>query len=317
MKTMKKSMVVTTVLMVLLLIVALSTATFAWYTAQSQVSVTDTLVSSANSTSASLAIDRTNSISSTNSKVTITVSENLTPMVPKIEPKVYKAAAGSDPEVPATTYTAFTADGNFTTQSVDNDAKFNGIGQKATPATIETVANTTDSQSATSFYVINTNRDNATTNEVQAKVTIATEGYTPFVATAENFDANKANLYTKDGTKFTAVATDATFDGSATYYKANVNIAKFLRVAMFVDGAYYATWSGDTTSVATAYGEIENQAVSTSMTTYNASANGASVSIGKIAASTAKKIELVVWFDGVLLGNEDAGAMASFTISFE
>lgn len=55
-KTMKKSMFFTTVLMVVLLIVALSTATFAWFSANNTVTATQTTMTAATSTSASIEI---------------------------------------------------------------------------------------------------------------------------------------------------------------------------------------------------------------------------------------------------------------------
>lgn len=55
-KTMKKSMFFTTILMVVLLIVALSTATFAWFSANNTVTATQTTMTAATSTSASIEI---------------------------------------------------------------------------------------------------------------------------------------------------------------------------------------------------------------------------------------------------------------------
>ncbi|MGN1042242.1 MAG: hypothetical protein ACI4SK_02020, partial [Christensenellales bacterium] len=313
MKTMKKSMFITTIMMVVLLVVALSTATFAWYTAQANVTVTNTLVTAANSTSASLAIDKTASIASTNSSVDLTIvgssaNDTVAPMVPTAAP-----TATDDGD-----YAAFVD--SFYQQSVDNANKFNGNGVAVTPATIKGVkAGDSAATNETEFYVINTNRDNATA-DIKATLTIKADGYMPdtTVTTEEAFNDKKATLFTKSGNTFVAVADDASYSDAETYYKANANIAKFLRVAMFVDGKYVATWSGDTIDVATYHGTITNQAnATTSLSHYDASANGAQISIGSIAASSAKKVQFVVWYDGVLLGNADAGATAQFTVSFQ
>lgn len=56
MKHMKKSMFITTVMMVVLLIVAVSTATFAWYTSSNTVNTVATQVNSAQSTGANISI---------------------------------------------------------------------------------------------------------------------------------------------------------------------------------------------------------------------------------------------------------------------
>ncbi len=57
MKHMKKSMFFSTILMVVLLIVALSTATFAWFTSNEQVSATETKLTAAKSSEANITID--------------------------------------------------------------------------------------------------------------------------------------------------------------------------------------------------------------------------------------------------------------------
>lgn len=77
---MKKSMVVTTIVMVLLLVVALSTATFAWYTSNNQANATATELTSATSSSANIALGWSATANTTT--VTFEAGTNLVPMVP-------------------------------------------------------------------------------------------------------------------------------------------------------------------------------------------------------------------------------------------
>lgn len=85
MKHMKKSMFITTVMMVVLLIVAVSTATFAWYTSSNTVNTVATQVNSAQSTGANISIGWTESTPvGTSSLEFYTNSTPFSPMVPTI-----------------------------------------------------------------------------------------------------------------------------------------------------------------------------------------------------------------------------------------
>ena len=80
MKT-KKSMFITTILMVAVLIVAVSTATFAWYTSATQLEATTAVVSSASSTSADIAITK-DLATPTGTSIALTGTGDVLPMVP-------------------------------------------------------------------------------------------------------------------------------------------------------------------------------------------------------------------------------------------
>ena len=118
----------------------------------------------------------------------------------------------------------------------------------------------------------------------------------------------------ESGEVYTPVASDANYVTGTTYYKVT-NICKCLRIAMFVDGKYVATWAGEGSSY---HGTIQkNHSANEITTTFTTTANGTEVNIGTINALSAKQIQLVIWYDGVVLGNADAGANASFTVSFQ
>lgn len=300
---MKKSMLISTVLMVVLLVVAISTATFAWYTSNTQVNVTNTAISSAASTSASLSIDTTANTNSTNSSITITMGADLQPMIPTTAPSATDTI---------TTYDAFI--GSFTTANVNNAGIFTGNGGSTNPAKISQVkAGAAEASSQESFFVINTNKENDT--DVEAVVTIATTGYMKLNSEPANWSTNYTDYYTVvDGEYVAVTGESAPVFADGTYYTANANIANHLRVAMFVGNNYVGTWA--TTAADTRYGTISNGDDSSALASYAASANSTAINIGNFAALGSKEIKLVAWFDGNALTVTDAGAIAVFSVTF-
>lgn len=86
MKTMRKSMFISTVLMVVLLIVALSTATFAWFSANNTVIATQTTMTAATSTDANITIGWTTDPSEMGSSISFDSASALHPTIPKLKP---------------------------------------------------------------------------------------------------------------------------------------------------------------------------------------------------------------------------------------
>ena len=82
MKNAKKSMFITTILMVAVLIVAVSTATFAWYTSSGVVNASSTELSTATTSDANIAIGWAQN--ATNTKVDFEPATGLVPMVPSV-----------------------------------------------------------------------------------------------------------------------------------------------------------------------------------------------------------------------------------------
>ena len=185
MKTMKKSMFITTIMMVVLLVVALSTATFAWYTAQSSVSVTSTSVSSASSNSASLVIDTAAAgIDASNSSITLTTSQSIAPMI-------YHSA--SDPTTDVT-YEAF-MNNSFYTCVVDNDGNLVNPASATTAGQIDTVTGSGEAKSQNYFVLTNVGG----TSLGSLKITVNTTHYS-FVAKVVEAGGSTTGLYeTNDG----------------------------------------------------------------------------------------------------------------------
>lgn len=86
MKHSKKSLFITTIMMVVLLVAALSTATYAWYTSSNTVSTSETQVNSAESTGANISIGWADNTPVGVSKLTFkTIETKYAPMVPTID----------------------------------------------------------------------------------------------------------------------------------------------------------------------------------------------------------------------------------------
>lgn len=145
MKNAKKSMFITTILMVAVLIVAVSTATFAWYTSSTQVTASEAVVSSASSSSADISIGWTDAAKDT----TIALAGG-----PAVQPMVPTATIAEDAETIA-----------FNTAPMNTLNQFTADGGNATPWSINVEDNT-------SFFVINNNIN----EDVTVKMTATFEG---------------------------------------------------------------------------------------------------------------------------------------------
>ena len=148
---MKKSLLLS-IVMTLVLVVAMSTATFAWYVAQSNVSASSTTVKAGSSTASSLAIDAVGvtDATATNTSVALTLSETVLPAAPL-------AAIEKNKPMP----TLYGAPKNNANQFTDD-------GDAVVPAAITAVDGDTDSANDF-FYVSNTHDQNSV--NVQAKIT--------------------------------------------------------------------------------------------------------------------------------------------------
>lgn len=95
MKKMKKSMFITTLMMVVLLIVAISTSTFAWFSANDTVSATQTTMTAATSSAANIAIGWAEADAYMGSTISFANGTDLAPATPTYQPTVggYTTAA--------------------------------------------------------------------------------------------------------------------------------------------------------------------------------------------------------------------------------
>lgn len=159
MKNAKKSMFITTILMVAVLIVAVSTATFAWYTASNTGSATTAVVTSASASDANIAVGWTADAETTS--IVFNGSQTVSPMVPN-------AALATDQDISSITFQTanistegeFGTPGTATPWTVDNALIANGEGTED-----DVAAGTYDS-----FFVINHNINAGATVTVKANI---------------------------------------------------------------------------------------------------------------------------------------------------
>ena len=134
MKSTKKSLFITTIAMVVLMVVALSTATFAWYTSTGNGSASQANLVAAQSNAANVAVGWDANATTTSITFAADAAE-VSPMAPKATPTADML------------YTAL----ELETATLDALGQFNANGSTATPWTVS------DGAEATSFYVINRN----------------------------------------------------------------------------------------------------------------------------------------------------------------
>ena len=164
MKNTKRSMLITTVLMVVVLVVAISTSTFAWYTASSSGSATSAEITSAQSSSANIAVGWTNTATTSTIAFYNTPGTTVAPMCPT-------EALATKTGTPAFYTNDLSAGGVFNNNrtnanpwTVQNAEIDNGEGVPATPA-----------GEFTSFYVVNNNVNAAATVNMTMTATHANE----------------------------------------------------------------------------------------------------------------------------------------------
>ena len=309
-------MFISTILMVVVLVVALSTATFAWYTAQSSVMATDTTLTSATSQSASLALADNESAGANADGIsvalTMTSAGSVSPMVPNAAyttgtTTYAETVLGKGDGFPQIFYSA----------PVDISGKFTHNGQTATPATISkiTISNRSGAQSPVSkdhFYIVNTNGTNTT--GAQVAVNFVTDGYTLIHERPNNWTTSYGSYFSKEGDNYTALASETAWTPD-TYYVENSKIAENLRVAVFSDDKLVNVWAWKNGAIAH-YGTITQNNAGSALSEGATVQNETAVSLGDIAPLGSKKIQVVAWFNGVTMTIDDAGLPAIFSLTF-
>lgn len=323
MKTMKKSMFITTIMMVVLLVVALSTATFAWYTAQSNVTATKTIVTSASSNSASLVIDTSavTDVNANNSSVdlTVTASNSNVPLI------YYSAQA----PVAGVAYNTFRD--SFYTMNVTNDGRIVESVTSTTSAGTITTVKGSETAAATQNYFVLTNVGGNVVTSLKTIVKIDADNY---VATTVTTGASVAGLYTLNNNIYTVLGADAVAEEGTTYYTKTTN--NNLRVAVFAgtdansmvlkgvygnNVKYTSTLAKNDDTNPLKAGENANTALAQQDFGSLVKASEAELEIATNVSASAGSgsavfVSVVVWFEGSAMNNSLAGTAAHFTMSF-
>jgi len=239
-----KRLLLTTLIMILVMLAGLSTATFAWFSANNRVSAGRISFEARTADVTNLAIGW--DVTSTEKSIEFKLPEAIGPMIPT-----------SAPTVNTTTYGDFYE--SFRTASIDDET-----GTFNTPPDIVRPCKLSGERAGTvldTFYVINRNE----TEKVLVSILSAIDGY------------NQPRL----------------------------------RVAVFVDGVFVRVLMS-TPSDGSHYGEIVNGAEADDFNTFSSNENFEL----EIEAGSYATVQLLAWYDGVLLEDEHGGQIANFAVTF-
>jgi hypothetical protein len=276
-KTTKKSMFAVTLLIVVLLIAAVATATYAWFTVQTSVTATGALVTTATAEGANLSIgwDRTTAESGVGFRIDFEdVTGGLNPMA------LTSLLASATPET------------NFWRSNVANNLLANPQIADAARLSERGVG------TADAFFLANTdtaqNFSAVAINAVIAPVVLVEGEGTHNLTGQALIDQNADNVIAAALTRvavYTRVA-GSTDDFALVGIFASVNEATTVVMAM-------------PTNSTTPQAEGTNDSARTS---HNIT--------GGLAAGATLEVVVVAWFDGYLLQNHNAGGSATITLNF-
>ena len=327
MKSMKKSMFITTILMVVLLIVALSTATFAWYTSNSQVTVSATTVNTASSSAANIEFvwKQGSGVVYNGTSVEFTSGAGIEPMVPAAIPEANAAVSSVSfigAPVNSTGLNFAAASGSKTPWSQNYVSVAAGSSYSVTES--EPVNWSTH---YTTYYTRSGASEPYTYSKVPVQAPIPTWAAATYysltsstndpytvpsgVTVTELYIANRAT----SGSTGTLTLT-ATFDAGTV----DRDLADALRLAVFFGNQYKGTLASTACQVSyAANGSWTNGAtVATEVIrtdSYLAVAGSTGVELGSINAATETALVIVAWYDGNMLGNPQAGGNATFALN--
>ena len=245
---MKKRLLITSIVMMIVVAVVLSTATFAWFTSNTSVSASTMTLKASVSDAAALGIGWTGKAAGTS--ISSDIYEKLQPMAPKSMDgsSVIALANGADYEY---------SEGhiNFYSSTVKEEAgsiKFNNNGAEQNPMVYH--SDDLDPQ-VDSFYIRNLSKVNTISN-VTVKA-VFPGGDATYNVTADIKPVTGKNYYIYNGTTFTKVEDATIADGfvsNVTYYELASAYVLSADTAVDVDTTYYTfAVTADTTFEANTY----------------------------------------------------------------
>ena len=326
---MKKRLLITSIVMMLVVAVALSTATYAWFTSNANVTASTVNITAATNEADALGIGWTGGSAST-FIIANDAEGTFKPMAPAF-------LLNSTTTDSVTFYTA-TIKSEAGTEVFNDDVKSSVDAQN--PIAPYTFTN----GSATSFYIKNLSTANSVDN---VRVT-ATFG-TGYEETEDTTFATAKTYYKKDDKGFfvaLVAGTDYTADETTiaskdfTVYEATAKAdgSGLIRVAIFTkesgDASY--TLKGVLSKTPAANDTTIANATNTAAADMKVVANGATSACGKITSvgyvdlttsglasnpngnTAAAQVDIIVkvWYDGVVLNDDTAGSMANVSLNF-
>jgi len=180
-----KSLFISTIAMVVLLVVALATGTFAWYSAQSQVTATNAKITTAEVTNASINLTWNAAADPAAGDLTSTTfgAKQIGPMIPTSLLADY-VTGGTPSGTPPV----------FTTATIENISGTNYFKDNGT--TVNAWEETDETLTSNSLYVMNLNPS----SDVYVRPSVTFEDPTPYVAAkpVDNFDLLRVAIYSQD-----------------------------------------------------------------------------------------------------------------------
>lgn len=319
MKHTKRSMLITTILMVAVLVVAISTSTFAWYTSNTAVSATETTLGSASSSSANLEFvwKSGSNVLYRGTEVSFTGVNTIQPMVPTAN---FEAGTTADTAI---TFVGSTVDATNTI--------FTNGSSLQTPWTQQYTSTAT----GTEYALVDAEpADWATAYTTYFTKNGETYVPVPYGASAPAFAQNQFYSKTESTSDDYGLASGITVtnlylansatDGTSGALELSISVTdntnnildEALRVAVCIDGIYkgtLASFAGSTTYYATDGSWDAQDTVAESLSSNTTAVN--KISIDSIDAGGEVEIQLFAWFDGSMLNNANAGQTAKFRIN--
>ena len=273
---MKKRLLITSIVMMLVVAVALSTATYAWFTSNASVTASTVTMTAATNNQAALGIgwgDSSAQGASAGTELVSNLSETLAPMAPT--------------ELTNDSTTSAVLFKTSTVKTVSNTLIFNANGGTATPVTFN------NGSEVNTFFVKNVS-PSSSINDVKITATIT--------------DTN-----TEDGKDSAALVRIAVFKKASGSYKlvgvlastgADTVYGTITQNSAAVPGtAALGAINGTTYTVST-------------MQNYTATAAGTGLLLGQLAAGAAHDLMIIAWLDGAALNDSTQGIGATISFDF-
>ena len=335
---MKKRLLITSIVMMLVVAVALSTATYAWFTSNTQVTAQNITMQAGVPNAESISIGWFGSELKGTSLQSAANGTGLQPMMP--------VALTSTTDAAAYAYTDDEDDTNdhttgvrFTGAFVDVDGNFASAGTEKTPYTWN------NGSGVTAFYINN----DSNSQPVAINVTATISNYAEPVALADNtlleggkvYYKKTGDTYTKliAGTDYTANVSKVTDAASSEAPNINTGLASgtiystkgvqdYVRVAIFATSAQSSPLTGSvapenytykgllakTAGTNTVYGEITAESAASSQTKM-ASTETVEV-ISTLPALNRVYVIVKVWLDGADFTEHEKQLLANVSLTF-
>ena len=302
---MKKRLLITSIVMMLVVAVALSTATYAWFTSNTKVEASNISLTAATSTGAAFGIAWTNENYGTSlTSVTAPVANSFKPLVPA----TYTTSGASQTESTVVFATA-------TIRQEGGQEKYNTDVVSWTSSGSDTAAKPYIWNNGTqnSFYIKNLSTSNGQEHlYVYADVTGASD-----LVRIAIFDTDKLIGILGYQYTYTSAASAESYSSTTAYYKV-VNGIYIPDTTVTADNFSTKKASLYTRGTTPAVADTYYGTVTANANVLTTKANSSlSIDLGRFDASEAREIKVYVWLDGHFLNDDTQGTAANIDLHFD